>query len=78
MRNTDAVAWYEWGYFTYTPIAADQPYNGQQRHKQHTAPYGRLDESQVHQARYEIARPVLVGCEVVVNAEPIPLVTIPA
>jgi hypothetical protein len=60
------------------PDAADQPYRGHQRHKQHTAPYGRLDESQVHQARYEIAWPVLVGCEVVVNAEPIPLVTIPA
>src|SRR5437773_146452 len=60
------------------PDAADQPYGGQERHKQHTAPYGRLEESQVHQARYEIARPVLVGCEVVVNAEPISLVTIPA
>ena len=58
------------------PDAAEQPYSGHERHKPHTAPYGRLDESQVHQARYEIARPVLGGCEVVVNPEPIPLAII--
>src|SRR5215475_9183437 len=60
------------------PDAGEQPDSGQERHKPHAAPYGRLEVSQVHQARYEIARPVLGACEVVVNPEPIPLVTIPA
>ena len=57
--------------------AAEQPDSGHDEQKPHTAPYGRLDESQAHQARNEIARPVLGSCEVVINPEPIRLAIIP-
>src|SRR6516225_5565211 len=59
------------------PVAAEHPYRGHETQKPRTAPDGRSDESQAYQARYEIGRPVLGGCEVIVNPEPIRLVITP-
>ena len=59
------------------PDAKEQPYDGHDEQKPRTAPYGRFDESQAHQARYEIGRPVLGSYEVIINSEPIRLGSYP-
>ena len=49
------------------PEANEQPYDGHDEQEPRTAPYGRCDESQAHQARCEIGRPVLGSCEVIIR-----------
>ena len=59
------------------PEAKEQPYEGHEEQEPRTAPYRSFDESQAHQARSGIGRPVLGSCEVIISSEPIRLAIAP-